>query len=549
MTISTAISSANSSLRAIQTRLAIATTNIANADDPGYTAKTARQSTRVTAGVGTGVDVTGIAGKVDANLVRGIVEATSASAAAAVTADYLTRLDEAMGSLSSEGSGDTLASRLAELESTLDELAATPESTTLASQAVANLDDALAGLRAAADAVAALAAEADAAVAAAVGTANDRLGEIHALNQAIVRARAEGSSTATLEDQRNAALAGLAEQLDVTYFIDGNGVMNVHTGSGRVLVGAQVHGLTLDGGAITVDGQDVAGALRSGTLAALAALRDETLPDIQAELDAIAVSLRDTLNAVANQGSAAPPPNGLTGTRAVAGSDALLATGTLRVAVTDEDGAVVATQDIDLSTLGTMDDLVTALNGVSGLSASLDAAGHLALAATDATHGVAVAGGEIGGLTLSGHFGLNDLVAGEGAADIAVASAPSADATRFPVGRMSTSGTLSAGDVAVSSGSGALARSMADAMRSADLGGQAGTLVADLGSRLATADARAASAETALSTLTGSFQSKYGVNVDEESATIAQLENAYAASAQVLSIVRAMFEDLLNAVS
>lgn len=548
MTIAAALSSANSSLHAIQTQLAVAASNVANADDVNYSTKTAQQSARVSAGVGTGVDITGIASQVDAILVHNIVDASSTSAATATTANYLQRLSDSLGALSSEGSGDTLATSLSELESTLDQLAATPESATLKSQAVTNVDDTLADLRLLSDDVTTLIADADTAIDDSVTTANDLMNQVHGLNQMIMRALADGDSTANLEDQRNAAVASLAEQMDVTYFINGDGAMNVYSGSGQVLVGSQVHELAKDGDAITVNGHDIASSLKSGTLAALVELRDTTLPEVQSGLDALAVSLRDTLNAISNQGSAAPPPNTLTGTQAMSATDTFSASGTLRVAVTDDDGAVVETQDVDLSTLSNVGDLLTALNGITGLSASLDASGYLVLAATSTDNGVAVAGGTVGGQTLSGYFGLNDLVVGNDAADMTVNPALSENAGRFPVGQMSTSGTLAVGDQAVSGGSGALAQAMADAMRSADLGGDAATLVADVGTRLSSANGRAAAAQTSLNTLTDSFQSQYGVNVDEETARISELENAYSASAQVLSAVKSMFDDLLQAV-
>lgn len=562
MTISAALSSANSSLRAIQTQLAVASSNIANADDVNYSTKTAQQSSRLTSGVGTGVDVTGIVSKVDANLVRSIVAATSTAAAAQTSADYLQGLSDSLGSLSSESSGDTLATTLTSLESALDELATTPESATLKSQVVADLDDGLTSLRTASDSVQTLRANADSAIAASVTSANDLLQEIHGLNQVIINAKAGGESTASLEDQRNAAVKSLAEQMDVGYFVDGEGVMNVYTGSGQVLVGAEVHELsyTASGSvnaatvypgtlsSISVNGHDITGSLTSGTMAALVELRDGTLPQVQSDLDELAVSLRDTLNAISNDGSAAPPPTSLTGTQSVSASNTLSASGTLRVAVTDADGLVVESQDLDLSTYATVGDLVTALNGIPGLSASIDSSGALTLQATTADNGVAVAGGVMGSGNFSAFFGLNDVVTGSGANDMAVNSALAAASSRFPVGEMATSGTLNVGDLAVSSGSGALAQAMADGMRSADLSATAGTIVADLGTQLASANTRATSTATSLTTLTDSFQSKYGVNVDEETALISELENAYSASAQVLSAVQSMFDDLLQAV-
>lgn len=563
MSLSATLSTANSSLRAIQTQLALAASNVANADNADYTTKSAQLSANVTSGVGTGVDVTGIISKVDANLVRTIVDATSTNSAAQTFVDYLQSLSDNLGSLSSEDSGDTLATYLSSLESSLDELATTPESETLKSQVVADLDDSLTNLRTTSDSVQTLRSNADSAIADAVTTVNDTLEEIHGLNQAIIQAKANGDSTATLEDERNAAVKSLAEQIDVNYFVDSTGSMNVYTSSGQVLVGDEVHELsftatdninsattypsTLSG--ITVNGQDITKSIKSGTIAALVELRDDTLPQVQSDLDALATSLRDSLNAISNDGSASPPPNSLTGTESVASTDTLSASGTLRVAVTDADGLVVQTQDLTLSSYATVGDLLTALNSITGMSASIDSSGYLVLQATSSDNGIAVAGGTIGSENFSGYFGLNDVVVGEGADDMAVSTSLADDPSLFPMAEMDTTTTLAVGDTAVSSGSGTLAEAMADAMRTADLSGAAGTIVANIGTDLTSATSRATSSETSLTTLTDSFQSKYGVNVDEETALISQLENAYSASAQVLSAVKSMFDDLMTAVS
>lgn len=561
MTLSAALSSATSSLNAIQTKLSVASSNIANADDVHYTAKSTSQVTRVTGGAGSGVEITGIGAKVDANLLRSIVEATSTDAAASMTKEYLQTLSDALGSLSSNGAGDTLATTLSDLESTLDELATTPESATLKNQVVTDLADAAAGLRTASDSVQTLRANADSAIADAVATVNDALHQIDALNDAILQAQAIGKSTGDLEDQRNAALQTLSQQLDVNAYTDTNGALKVFTTSGEILVGADVHELSFtaadtvnadstyptDLSGISVNGHDITGAIRSGALSSLATLRDSTLPAVQDSLDSLAVSLRDTLNTIANQGSAAPAPNTLTGQDSFAATDAFSGSGTLRVAVTDSGGKVVSTQDFDLSTYATVGALVADLNGTSGLSASLDADGHLVLQAQSSTNGVAVDGGNAGGDSFSGYFGLNDVLVGSGASDLAVKSDLGADTSRFPVGSLA-SGTLGMGDLAVTSGSGALAQSMADAMRKAALPDQAGDIVTKVATQLSSATTGATSAETNLNTLVDSFSSKYGVNVDEETARISQLQNAYSASAQVLSAVKSMFEDLLQAV-
>ena len=58
-------------------RISVVSSNISNADTAGYTEKTANQSSSVTAGVGTGVSVTGITSAVDKLLLKSLIGANS----------------------------------------------------------------------------------------------------------------------------------------------------------------------------------------------------------------------------------------------------------------------------------------------------------------------------------------------------------------------------------------------------------------------------------------------------------------------------------------
>lgn len=562
MTLSAALGSATSSLRAIQTRLALSSSNIANADNTNYSAKRATLAPTVTGGVGSGVAVTGIGSGVDANLMRSIVSSTSDNAAAQAFYKFMKALSDTLGHVNSDGSGTATGSKLSTFQSLLDKLGSTPESASLKKQAVSALDDAVAALRGNSDEIQHQRADADAALAKAVDTANDALRDIHTLNEAIVRAKAASQPTGDLEDLRNAALTRLGEQINITRYDSPDGSITVRSGSGEILVGAEVHELSFTASAkisgattyptdlsgVRVNGNDISGAISSGKISALITLRDGTLPELQARLDAVAIKLKDALNASANTGSAAPPPNRLVGTTLHSAADALSATGPLRIAITDAAGKVVETRDLDLSSYATVGDLIGALNAIPGTTAALDAEGHLAVRATATDHGIVMAGGNIGGKSLSGAFGLNDLITGTGAADLAVKADLLADSTRLPTGQIPTSGPLTAGTQAIGSGSSKVITAIAEALRASGATRDMSDLVGDFGAKTNSAKARAASAETGLTALTSRFSSEYGVNVDEENARISQLQSAYAASAQVLSAVKAMFNDLLTAV-
>ncbi|MCA1908499.1 MAG: flagellar hook-associated protein FlgK, partial [Magnetospirillum sp.] len=156
---------------------------------------------------------------------------------------------------------------------------------------------------------------------------------------------------------------------------------------------------------------------------------------------------------------------------------------------------------------------------------------------TDSSTGVTLSGGDIGGDSVSSAFGLNDLFTGDGAEDLYVRSDIAADPSLLSVASLTDDGlSLSAG---------ALSQAMADVI-STD---KAAALVADVGSWQSSAESDATSKETTLTALTDSFSSQYGVNIDEETARISELESAYQASAQVLAAVQEMFDALLSAVS
>ena len=129
------------------------------------------------------------------------------------------------------------------------------------------------------------------------------------LNDQITKATADGTSTSDLEDSRRAALEELGQYLDITTFTTSSGAVQIYTSSGTALLTSSVHELSYEASGtltaemsyasgtisgITVDGADVTGKISGGSLGALIELRDETLPGIQDEIDA----LSDAMDAI-----------------------------------------------------------------------------------------------------------------------------------------------------------------------------------------------------------------------------------------------------------
>jgi len=575
-----------SGLSAAQVQISVASSNISNADTKGYTEKTANQASNVTAGVGTGVTVTGITSTVDKLLLKSLVGATSDLGSADTTNNYLGELAQLYGSTASSGSsttGTSLGNTLASFESALSSLSSTPASASLQANAVNALNDVATQLRETSSNIQKLRANADQDISSSVGDINKDVQQIADLNAEIKQENAAGQSTADLEDQRNTALQDIASMMNVSYFTASNGDLQVYTTSGQALVDSTAHTLSYTAAAsvtasttysagsssgfsgITVNGVDITSQITSGKVGALVTLRDQTLPAAQSQLDQLARQLASSLNAVSNQGTSVPPPTSLTGTATVSSATALSATGTVRLAVTDQSGNLVSYQDLNLSSYPTVGSLVTAINGISGLSASIDSSGHLSIAATGSGNGVAInemtssVGSAAAGF--SDYFGLNDLVVGTGASDFAVRSDILGGSAALPTSTLDSSATLTAGSSVLSSGSATVVNALSDRLTKstsfAAAGGLSATtssfsdyaasIVSDVATKATQASATYTAKETAQSTYASSLSSESGVNLDEESSRLSSLQNKYTAASELIQIINTMFTALATA--
>lgn len=588
MSLDIARSIAFSGLSATSVEISVTSSNISNADTTGYTRKAANQSSSITNGVGTGVTVTGITSTVDKLLLKSLISATSDLGAADTTNTYLTSLEKLYGSTSStddSSTGTSLANSIASLESALSSLASTPSSASLQSNVVSALDDVASLLRETSSGIQKLRSDADKEIASSIGDVNTDLQQIADLNAQIKQTAAAGQSTADLEDQRNTALQDLASKMNISYFTASNGDLQIYTTSGQTLVDSSAHTISYTAAAnvtasttytagssssgfsaITVNGVDITSQITGGDIGSLITLRDKTLPAAQLQLDQLAQQLASAMNSVSNSASSVPAATSLTGTTAVTSSTALSATGTVRLAVTDRSGNLVSYGDLDLSSYSTVGDLVTAINGISGLSASVDSDGHLSVTATGASNGVAIneMTSAVGSASegFSEYFGLNDLVTGTSAADIAVNSKILSGTSGLQLATLDSSSSLTVGSTVLSSGSASVVNAFYDALTDsrtfASTGGLAATtgsladyasaIVADVASKASQASTSYTAKETTQSTYASSLSSQSGVNLDEESAKLSTLQNKYSAASALIQAINSMYSALLTAV-
>ena len=573
MSIRAAQSAALSALQTSQAGISVSSENIANASVEGYTAKSLSLSSSVTTGASTGVTVTSVGSTVDSYLLKSISEAASESGYASVFSDPLNMVASQFGDVGDDGSISTL---IADLETSIAALAVSADSqsekSTTLSEANAIADE----LNNLSQSVQDQRASADQSIEDTVDQINDLLNEIHAYNNQLSGTDGTTLTTSELEDARAQAINELSELVDISYYTDSSNTTQIYIG-GTLVVGSQVQELSYNAvgtvtsdttfADITVNGNSITDSISGGSLGGLIELRDETLPDIQEELDNLATTLMDSINAVTNLGTAYPAPSELVGSEEVDLTDAFSGTGTVRLAATDEDGNAVEIIEIDLSTITTVQDLVDAINSSTYLDASVGSDGTLEIAASDDDYGVSIinmdasVGAEDQGF--SDYFGLNDMFTGTDAGNISVNSAWLDDTSRLPVGSGSDDATLAVGDSVISSGSSDVAEALADLFDeniSFDAAGNLGStkttlsdyaaeILSDVAQQASSAETEASVATSAYEELVESFSNQYGVNTDEEALTLSNLQSAYEAAAAILEITQSLMDTLLEAVS
>ncbi len=312
MSLSSAFSAAVSGLSANARRAEVVSSNIANAQTPGYVR---RQVDLAPAGpeVGrSGVQVRGISRLQDAALLADRRLAQAASAGAEVAAGFLKTAEAGFGTPDQPGS---LGARLARLDAALTTAGAQPGSDARLAEVQGALSSLTHGLRQATDTIQAARQTADTRIAAEVGVLNSALSQIDALNNRIAADRAAGNDISPVLDQRQALVDRIATIVPLREVARDQDRIALYTTGGAVLlqdsparfdfdrspmIGAEdttLGGLRLNDRPLNTA---AGGVLDGGSLGALFRLRDELAPQAQARLDLVAADLAGRLAATDN---------------------------------------------------------------------------------------------------------------------------------------------------------------------------------------------------------------------------------------------------------
>lgn len=317
MGLSQALSTAMSGLRANQAALSLVSSNVANAETPGYVRKTANQVQMAT-GAG-GVQTIGVNRALDEYIQAQLRTETSGASYARVRADFLANLQNVYGDPSSSS---TLEGNFNALTGALQALSASPESQS-ARTAVINAAQSMAQqLNSATQGIQSLRANAELGLSNAVSVANNAMAQIAKINKQVQGNVAQDASTAALLDQRDQYITQLSQLMDIRVVASGGNQVSIFTNAGVQLVGADAAQLSFNAqgtvtpstvwdsdpaksnlGSIVINFPNggsidliASNSIRSGSIAAYLELRDKTLVQAQEQVDQLAASLASALS-------------------------------------------------------------------------------------------------------------------------------------------------------------------------------------------------------------------------------------------------------------
>ncbi|MGA7810707.1 flagellar hook-associated protein FlgK [Bradyrhizobium sp.] len=332
MGLSSALATAMAGLRANQAALSIISSNVANAQTPGYVEEVPNQLEVASGGYGSTVETAGVNRTLDLFVQSQLRTETSGSAYATQTANILNQLQSVYGTPGGEG---TLETALSNFTTALQSLSSSPSDTSAQSVAVSAAQSLAQQLNSTTQGIQALRTNVDQDIGNSATQANTDMQQIASINTQLQGLSPTDPLAATLEDQRDSAINDLSSLVDIRVVTDSSNQANVFTNSGIQLVGAglasqftysspgaltanslyntnpSLSGVgALDikmpnGASIDVVANNVLG---SGQIAADIKLRDQTLVQAQTQVDQLAASISSSLSDQTTAGTAVTGP-------------------------------------------------------------------------------------------------------------------------------------------------------------------------------------------------------------------------------------------------
>jgi flagellar hook-associated protein 1 FlgK len=325
--ITQALRNASSGLLANQQSLNTVANNISNVNTVGYSKKIINFENVSVAGRPAGVQISEITRQIDEGLLKTLRLETSELQASAAKEDYYDRLQDLFGS---PGANTSISHLLEKLAESSELLALAPDKSLEASEFVRSAVDVTIELQQMSKMIQELRLQADNEITAVIKEMSEITAQIDELNDDIISNGTVGRDVTDLKDQRDLQIDRLSSFVDIRYFYRDDGDAVVYTSNGSTLVdtvppklshtpAAAITATTTHSSGnisgIFVGSDDITNGIRGGTLKALVDMRDEILPNLQSQIDELAVKLRDSVNHKHNQGVSFPGSQAMTGSR------------------------------------------------------------------------------------------------------------------------------------------------------------------------------------------------------------------------------------------
>jgi flagellar hook-associated protein 1 len=329
MSLSSALSIAMSGLSANQTALSITSSNVANAQTPGYVTRSPDQVEVNTGDSGASVLISGVNRQLDQYLQSQLRTETSGGAYADQISSVLQQLQSVYGTPGSAGTLETAYSNFTTALQALSSSSSTQSAQTSALTAAQSLAQ---QLNTTSQGIQTLRTNAEQDLGTSVSQANSDMSQIAQINAQLQGMVSTDPSAATLMDQRDSAINDLSTLMGVRVTTDSNNEAQVYTTSGVQLVaGPQAATLSFTNeqsqlnanslwnsnpatsgvGTITLTSSSGAkidmianNAISSGKIGADLTLRDSTLVQAQAQVDQLAATLSSSLSDTTTAGTA-----------------------------------------------------------------------------------------------------------------------------------------------------------------------------------------------------------------------------------------------------
>lgn len=308
MSLSGALSLAQSALSTTAAQTALISKNIANVSNADYSRETATSITTFDGGSSTGPTQRAASSA----LLTALLSAQSASSSAQAISGGISQISSELGLDSSTSTSSTAATdnspatAIGTLSNALQAYANDPSEPSLATAAVSAAQGLAANLNQASTNVQQVRTQADSAMASSVATINSLLAQFQTVNTSIVTGTASGQNVADAQDTRDSLLKQLSQQVGITTTTGSNGGTAIYTDSGVTLFNVtaatvsftptNTYTAATTGNPVTVNGVAITGSsavmpIASGQLAGLATLRDTTTTAYQNQLDQVASGL------------------------------------------------------------------------------------------------------------------------------------------------------------------------------------------------------------------------------------------------------------------